>query len=572
MKAESNFVAPKQRIPVSALAMPLLWGGGILVCAALALFLNPASAGPLVLTMALIAGLPAVLSLLISPLLDEDWAQALVILSWTVMAGFAVASAGSMSTSFVVLFILPIAAAHSLGGPRLTMEAAALTMFAVALVVAMSAGGLLPPVLIVADPVGLIEPVSIIMTLIASASALVVRRQGGWDSHSARLRLLQLAPDPLMCMDKNGRTLAASPAALEILGKSKRLTNALDGAHRARFAAAAGRVLRSGRREDVEVDMPAIGTKKPTSLELRLARDGDALLLVSMNDITKRAEREERLMKERDAALEAVRQKSQFLAGISHELRTPLNAIIGFSDMMKARLFGPLPSKYAEYADLIYDSGRHLVDLVGDVLDMSKIEADRYELNRTGFDARELVNSGVKLMGLGAEEAGVKLSVHTPNGAVPVYADRKALRQILFNLLSNAIKFTSAGGNIKVSLSMQGADALIAVSDDGVGMSPEDAARIGKPYEQAASAQVSEARGTGLGMSLVKSLSALHHGSMNVQSVLGQGTNVCVRLPIIDGAALGLGELAELDVRDHIRRAQEASEEIASTAKKIANG
>ncbi len=572
MTDESISAIKPRRIPVNALAMPLLWVGGVLVCAVLTLFLNVTAARSMVLMLALVACVPAVLSVLVSPFLEEDWAQALVVLAWTALAGLAVASAGGLSTPFVVLFILPVAAAHGLGGPRLTMEAAVLSMFAVALVVAMTTGGLLPSALITTDPAGLIGPLSVILTLIASASALVVRRQGGWDAQSSRIRLLRFAPDPLLCIDARGRNLAASPEARSILGGARRLASVLNPAHRARFNSAATRVLRSGHAEDVEVEIPSGDEGKIRRFELRLARDTGGVLMVSLNDITVRAEREERLIAERDTALDAARQRSQFLAGISHELRTPLNAIIGFSDMMKARLFGPLPAKYAEYADLIYDSGRHLVDLVGDVLDMSKIEADRYTLTKTGFDARDVVSSSVKLMQLGAEEAGVSLKFRLPNGVVPVHADRKAVRQILFNLISNAIKFTTSEGTVTVTLSTQGGDALITVSDNGVGMTAEDAARLGNPYQQAASAQVTDARGTGLGMALVKSLAELHDGAMSVQSELGCGTKVCVRLPVLDGSALGLGELAQLDVRDHIRRAQDASDEIEQGTRKIAGG
>lgn len=572
MIKESILGAKPHRIPGTALIMPLLWIGGVLVCATMTLFLSSALVRPAILSIALLASLPAILGLLVSPFLREDWAQALVVLGWTALAGLAVASAGSMATPFVVLFVLPIVSAYGIGRARLTMEATALSMFAVALLVAMQAGGLLPSGIGNADATGLVGPFSIILTLIASSSALVVHRQGGWDTHSSRLRLLRFALDPVVCMDARGRNLAASPEARRILGGARRLGSALKPAHRARFAAAAERVLRSGQSEDVEVEIIAAEQKKPQRFELRLVRDAERALMVYLHDITERAAREERLVAERDAALDAARERSQFLAGISHELRTPLNAIIGFSDMMKARLFGPLPAKYAEYADLIYDSGRHLLDLVGDVLDMSKIEADHYMLNKTGFDARDLVSASVKLMQLGAEEAGVTLKTRLPNTVVPVLADRKAMRQILFNLLSNAIKFTPAGGTITVKLSIQNEDVLIAVCDDGVGMSPEDAAKIGNPYQQAASAQTTNARGTGLGMALVKSLAELHLGSMQVQSKLGAGTTVCVRLPVLDGGALGLGELAHLDVRDHIRRAQTASEEISNSAKKIAAG
>jgi two-component system, cell cycle sensor histidine kinase DivJ len=572
MTKKSILFKQTRRISMRALGMPFLWVGGVLVCTVLAVFLSTPLVRPVILTLALIGCVPAFISLLLSPFLEEDWARALIVLSWTGLAGLAVASAGGLSTPFVVLFIMPIVAAHSLGGPRLTMEATALGMFAVALLVAMGTGGMLPTGLLQADVLPLVGPFSIILTLIAGASALVIQRQGGWDAHSARLRLMRFSLDPVVCMDARGRNLAASPEARRIMGGARRLGSVLGAAHRARFDTAATRVLRSGKSEDVEVEIVDRQQNKTHRYELRLARDHEKALMISLHDITLRSAREERLIAERDAALGVARERSQFLAGISHELRTPLNAIIGFSDMMKARLFGPLPAKYAEYADLIYDSGRHLVDLVGDVLDMSKIEANHYVLNKTGFDARDVVSSSIKLMELAADEAGVHLTSALPNGVVPVNADRKAMRQMLFNLLSNAIKFTPAGGTIKVKLSTQGQDVLLAVSDDGVGMSSEDAAKVGQPYQQAASAQTTNARGTGLGMALVKSLAGLHKGSMSVQSELGTGTTVCIRMPVLDASAMGLGEVAKLDVRSHIRRAQNASDEIAQIAQKIAKG
>ena len=177
----------------------------------------------------------------------------------------------------------------------------------------------------------------------------------------------------------------------------------------------------------------------------------------------------------REEAEEEARAKSQFLASVSHELRTPLNAIIGFSDVMKARLFGPMPARYAEYADLIHESGQHLMELIGDVLDMSKIEAERYELVRERFDIDEIVGLVAKMMRLQAEEAGITLSVKRNDVAVPVMGDRKALRQILLNLLSNAVKFTPEGGAIVVMARPSGGQLVLAVGDSGVGIDPEDA-------------------------------------------------------------------------------------------------
>ena len=578
MADESIMASRLRRAPARAAVMPLLWAGGVLLCTALAWFVDPALSRPLLLGAAVTGCLPAILNLVLLPVLSEDWARALVVLAWTAMAGFAVAVSGSMASPFVVLFVLPVAAAHNLGGKgRLTIEAMVLSLFAIALVMVLDAGALLPPDQAGAPLMLLGGPFSVILTLLASASALALRRQGPLDAHLARLQLLRFARSAQLCMDARGRNLATTKTARRIIGGARRLGSVLGAGDRARFAAAMQRVLRSADDETLELDILPLqrdGEKAQHSrrYQAHLTREDQHALMVTLHDITEQAARVDKLIAERDAALAAAQENSLFLAGISHELRTPLNAIIGFSDMMKARLFGPLPAKYAEYADLIYDSGRHLVDLVGDVLDMSKIEAERYQLSKSGFDARDIVRSSVKLMSLGAEEAGVKLALNLPDTIVPVHADRKALRQILFNLISNAIKFTPTGGTVTVALSVQDRDLLITVKDNGVGMSAEDAARIGEPWQQAASAQQSSARGTGLGMALVKSLAQLHGGSMRVHSELGVGTSVCLRLPVINGSALGLGEVTRLDVRDHIRRAQIAGSEISREKRKIAGG
>jgi cell cycle sensor histidine kinase DivJ len=272
------------------------------------------------------------------------------------------------------------------------------------------------------------------------------------------------------------------------------------------------------------------------------------------------------LKAERDAAIAANRSKSEFLAAVSHELRTPLNAIIGFSDVMKQRLFGPLPARYAEYGDLIHESGAHLLELIGDVLDMSKIEADRYELTPEPFDARDVVEICAKMLRLKAEEAG--LALYSEAGDIPleVEADRKAVRQILLNLLSNAVKFTPAGGAVVVMARAQGADLVLAVGDSGVGIAADELDKIGNPYAQSSSGKATSERGTGLGLSLVRALAELHGGTMVVQSAPGEGTTVTVRLPVMVRADVmpAQDEDEPLEVHARIRAAQEAGLSLTS--------
>jgi signal transduction histidine kinase len=233
---------------------------------------------------------------------------------------------------------------------------------------------------------------------------------------------------------------------------------------------------------------------------------------------------------------ETLKARSRFLANMSHELRTPLNAILGFSEVMKTKMFGDLAPKYVEYAELIHESGRHLMDLINDVLDMSKIEAARFTLNLDTFDARDAVNAALRLMRVQAEEAGVNLRGVLPNQPVLIHADRRALKQITLNLVSNALKFTPRGGHVTVNaVALEGLFEL-AVADTGVGISPEDVKRLGRPFEQAGD-MADQARGTGLGLSLVKAFAELHGGDMSIESQLGEGTAVLVRMPVLASAA-----------------------------------
>jgi cell cycle sensor histidine kinase DivJ len=306
------------------------------------------------------------------------------------------------------------------------------------------------------------------------------------------------------------------------------LAEAAAPADRARLAAAIAQAHRDGA---ASLDFkPALGLERLVALDLQ--RVAPNQLVGVLRDVTAERDRAAALEQARADAEGLAAGRARFLANMSHELRTPLNAIMGFSDIMRARMFGPLSDRYAEYAELIHESGGHLLDLINDVLDMSKIEAERFELQRGVFDAREAVQAAMRLLRVQSDTAGVQLRGVLPQGEMEVDADRRALKQIVLNLVSNALKFTPRGGQVTVTLDGYDGVLEIVVADTGVGISPEDLERLGRPYEQAGGAE-QRARGTGLGLSLVRAFAKLHGGEMAIESRLGAGTTVSVRLPVL---------------------------------------
>ncbi|MDJ0948384.1 MAG: PAS domain S-box protein [Alphaproteobacteria bacterium] len=229
----------------------------------------------------------------------------------------------------------------------------------------------------------------------------------------------------------------------------------------------------------------------------------------------------------------ASRAKSEFLANMSHELRTPLNAIIGFSEMMKGELLGPLgDDNYRQYAHDIHESGSHLLSLINDILDLSKIEAGKFELEEATIDIGRSIAASVRLIRPRAEEAGLKLMIDVSPGLPALSADERALKQILLNLLSNAVKFTPRGGTVTVAASVD-ADGRpsISVSDSGIGMAEDELATAMSSFGQIDSTYTRQHQGTGLGLPLVKALVELHGGQFQLDSAPGKGTTATARLP-----------------------------------------
>ena len=253
----------------------------------------------------------------------------------------------------------------------------------------------------------------------------------------------------------------------------------------------------------------------------------------------------EKYAEEKTRAEEANQAKSKFLANMSHELRTPLNAIIGFSEIMGSGMFGPLGSdKYREYCHDIHQSGQYLLDVINDVLDMSKIEAGRIRLDAEPVDLEPFLNDAMRVVSGRANDKRLKLTARIGRG-IRLTADHRLLKQIVLNLLSNAVKFTPEGGRITIRARATAAGWVsVSIADTGIGI-PEDAlARLGRPFEQVESQLTKSHQGSGLGLAIAKSLTELHQGTMRIRSTPGRGTMVLLRLPI-SRAIVQKEELAE---------------------------
>src|SRR5664279_3564127 len=259
----------------------------------------------------------------------------------------------------------------------------------------------------------------------------------------------------------------------------------------------------------------------------------EAEVVAVMRDVTDRKIQEQALDLARTAAEQADAAKTRFLATMSHELRTPLNAIIGFSEMIvqeDALLLDAARRK--EYAQLINDSGQHLLSVVNGILDMSKMESGNFEISPEPFAPRAALINCCSLLALKARENGIELATRVPEDLPDMTGDPRAFKQVVLNLVSNAIKFTERGGKVTASAGVEGSRLVLRITDTGVGIAADDLKRIGDPFFQAGKTYQRRHEGTGLGLSIVKSLVALHAGELTVHSRIDEGTTVTVALPL----------------------------------------
>lgn len=290
-------------------------------------------------------------------------------------------------------------------------------------------------------------------------------------------------------------------------------------------------ILLRGESEDLRV-FDRVGPDS-TALEIRRSPMPDGGFVITISDVTARITTETELRLARDQAEMANRAKSSFLANIGHELRTPLNAILGFSEIITKQTLGPVGApQYVEYANDIHESGIYLLEIINDILDLSKIEAGRMNLHEQQVDLERTIAAAIRLCTGRAVAGGITVGTDLATDLPPLHADERAVKQMLVNLLSNAIKFTPQGGTVTVGCRVE-ADGRLAlwVADTGIGIAATDMALVLAPFGQVDSALNRRYPGTGLGLPLVKSLIELHGGELSLESEVGRGTIVALRFP-----------------------------------------
>jgi two-component system, cell cycle sensor histidine kinase DivJ len=461
-------------------------------------------------------------------------------------------SGGHRSLVLVWLAVVPFDAALS-GSRRVTAAAAVVATLGFLGLVAADGSGLVVSATAdhswlsaVAVPAAIIYAAGIAVRLESIARDYARRARRGEE----RYRLLaDHATDMITRHGANGDVEFASPAARSLTGLAgdellgDGLLCSVHIADRPAYLKALSEAFNSGKPVSVEFRLRCRNSDDPdreTFLEVEMgcrpAMDelGVTRAVVAVTrDISRRKVRDAELNRMRETAERANLAKSHFIAHMSHELRTPLNAIIGFSQILEQEPVAPLGvERQREYARLIHESGDHLLEVVNGILDMSKIESGMFDLSIERFAVGPLVESCREMMMHQAEKEGVRLATSIPAEMPDLVADRRACRQMLLNLMSNAIKFSDRRGCVSIAVRCDRDNVSIAVRDDGIGISEVDLNRIGTPFVQVDSTYHRRFAGTGLGLSMVKGLAALHGGRLDIESRLGAGTTATIVLPL----------------------------------------
>jgi two-component system, cell cycle sensor histidine kinase DivJ len=394
-------------------------------------------------------------------------------------------------------------------------------------------------------------------------------------SDQSRLALLlDDAGDLVVRHDHTGAVIAASAAADRMLGvpaeelAGRGLLERVHVADRPAFLTALSSASQTTSRA-VQIRLRQNGSDQVAApgflwAELRCRSvgvdDGDRrhgrVVVSIIRDISDRKALEQADAEDVAAVQRAEAAKESFLANVSHELRTPLNAIIGFSELLADQGSRSVDeARRQEYAELIHESGLHLLAVVNGILDVSRLDSGNFSIAREPFELKKVVSSCIQLFELKAKLAGVVVEADIPASLPELPADQRACKQILINLLSNAIKFTPSGGRVRIAASASGGCMRIEVADSGVGIGKDDLPRLGTSFFQVRSALDRPFEGTGLGLSVVKGLVALHEGTFHVDSRLGHGTRVIVELPLHSPSAIEPADAGDVVALPALQRA-----------------
>jgi PAS domain S-box-containing protein len=368
------------------------------------------------------------------------------------------------------------------------------------------------------------------------------------------------APVPMMLLDvKNQRYVEVNDAAVNLFGYGREEFLAMSAEtirspeELLRYKAIMRTPVPDSGRRGMWRYIRADGSEVMVDVAVHPFRfQGRAMAIIVTVDVTEQKRAEEQIRRARDAAEAVSRAKSDLLANMSHELRTPLNAIIGFSQIMREELFGPLGApRYTGYVGDILESAHHLLAVINDILDLAKIEANSWQIKEKEINPQDVVSSTLRLVRPRADEAGIGLEfVHHAEG-IALFADETALKRVLVNLLANAVKFSEAGTRVTVECRLKddGGVAFV-VTDHGIGMDPEDIPVALTPFQQVDIGLRRKYEGTGLGLPIAKQLMELHGGALEIQSARGIGTTVTISLPAervigADGNTVSQGSAAQ---------------------------
>ena len=467
----------------------------------------------------------------------------------------ALATGGIESFAAVWLIVIPLEAALS-ASRRVVAFAFALATSCAALLIVLGHYHMLPVPDFSAAPRGALTGFSVVSAILYAAGLAFGAESLARTSvallyvEEDRYRLLaRNMSDVISRHSRNGAVQSISPAAEAMLGVpvarlgGHGLFDRVHVADRPAYLTALSEAARGGEALSVEFRLRRDVLRGQNSsadfiwVEMRCRpleqASPDAEVVAVMRDVTDRKIQQQAFELARTEAEQADASKTRFLATMSHELRTPLNAIIGFSEMIvQEDVLMVDAARRKEYAQLINDSGQHLLSVVNGILDMSKMESGNFEISPEPFAPRVALLHCCNLLALKARESGVDLITRAPEDLPVMTGDPRAFKQIALNLVANAIKFTERDGSVTVSATVESSRLMLRVTDTGVGIAPDDLKRIGDPFFQAGKTYQRKHEGTGLGLSIVKGLVGLHHGEMNVQSKVGEGTTVTVALPL----------------------------------------